>query len=87
MNVNTFLILWFLAGFITVFGIWITDMRNKDYDENYFNTNAVYGSLIVIFFGFISAAVALSTLFYVSVKDKKYFTRFIYKIANIGVKK
>ena len=76
------LISWFVIGFISMISIWIVDMRGKSYDENYFNEDNVYCSFVVFLLGYISVFVICLTIS----SEKKFFTKLIYKVANIGSK-
>lgn len=49
----------------------------------FFTVDVVCASIMILILGFISPFL----LYIACTKEKKYFTRFIYKIANIGVKK
>lgn len=73
---------WFVVGFICTVTIWINDMRGQQFDKHYFEAGIVTASVIFIILGYISPIIT----FYVFTSEKKYFTRFIYWIANIGVK-
>lgn len=83
MGVLIFVISWFVIGFICMFSLWISEMRGREFDEAFFDEDVVSVSIMMLILGFISPF--LICIAYT--KEKKYFTRFIYKIANIGVKK
>ncbi len=76
------IISWFIVGFISTVIMWIIDMRGKPFDEYYFDYETIFGSIFFIIFGYISPIV----LFFISTSEKKYFTRLVYWIANIGAK-
>ena len=78
-----FLVSWFLIGFVSMAVMWISDMRNNEFNENYFDKECVGLSIFVLVMGYISIII----LYFACTSEKKYFTKFIYKIANIGVKK
>ena len=82
MNELQFIISWFVAGLISIIIVWILELRGKEFDENYFSREHVIVSLVMIIFGYMSFVIIYAAL----TQDKKYFTRFIYKIANIGIK-
>lgn len=73
---------WFVSGFITMFSMWIIDMRNKEFDENYFSAEWMFFSLLVLILGYASLIGLIITYCY----THKPFTKLIYKIANIGTK-
>ena len=83
MNELQFIISWFVAGLISIIIVWILELRGKEFDENYFSREHVIVSLVMIIFGYMSFVIIYAAL----TQDKKYFTRFIHKIANIGIKK
>lgn len=78
-----FVISWFVVGFICMISIWIGEMRGKEFNENYFDKDCVGVSALMFALGYISPFI----IYAVCTEEKKYFTRFVYKIANIGVKK
>ena len=84
MNIGEiiFITTWFGSGFLIMFGGWIVDMRGEEFDKNYFSVENVLLSLVILLFGYISLIIAC----YIFCNNKKPFTRFMYKIANIGVK-
>lgn len=82
MNELQFIISWFVAGLISIIIVWILELRGKEFDENYFSREHVIVSLVMIIFGYMSFVIIYAAL----TQDKKYFTRFIHKIANIGIK-
>lgn len=82
MEVLLFVISWFVVGFISMIIVWIADMRGQEYDENFFNKECVGISFLMFFLGYISLILAYCAF----TSEKKYFTRFMYKVANIGVK-
>lgn len=78
-----FILLWFAVGFASIVFAWILDMRGQEYDEDYFKQSGIFiTALIMTMFGFISPVIVLIT----AIEDKRIFTKFIYKIANIGMK-
>lgn len=82
MNEIQFVISWFIVGLLSVITIWIMELRGKDYNENYFDKEHIIVSIIMILFGYMSFVIIYAAL----TQDKKYFTRFIYRIANLGKK-
>lgn len=72
--------LWFVPGFITMLTVWFHDMRNHEFDENYFNIEGITFSLFILMFGNIFMFVSIISYWY----EQKPFTKLIYKIANIG---
>ena len=83
LNLTSFLISWFVVGLICVMTICVSDMRGKEFDPDYFNTPMISMFIILIILGYISIFIT----YYLFASEKKYFTRLIYKICNIGVKK
>lgn len=68
-------------------------MRGEPYDENYFKGEILH-TIILILTGGVSFLIvfyliAVDTLqnIYEKRKNKRIFTKFIYKISNIGIKK
>jgi len=78
-----FIILWFAVGFISMVSLWIIFMRGVEFDENFFDKECVHMSFASLLLGLISPIVIFLAFAY----EEKSFTRFIYKVANIGVKK
>lgn len=83
LSLTSFFISWFVAGLICVMTICVSDMRGKDFDPDYFNTPTTCMFIILIILGYVSIFITC----YLFASEKKYFTRLIYKICNIGVKK
>lgn len=83
LTLTSFFISWFVAGLICVMTICVSDMRGKEFDPDYFSTSTVGMFVILIIFGYISIFIT----YYLFASEKKYFTRLIYKICNIGVKR
>lgn len=79
----TWFISWFIVGLISAMILWISDMRGKEFNENYFDSTAILISIVLIMLGYIS----LFMIFWLFTSEKKYFTKLIYKISNIGLKK
>ena len=83
MDVIIVLMIWFGLGLLADMGIWIRDMRGKTFDEHYFDDG-----LIFISFGLaILGPIALLSVIILFFAERKLFTKLIYKIANIGIKK
>ena len=83
MNELQFIISWFVVGLISVIVIWILELRGTEFNGDYFDKEHVTVSILLFLLGYISFIIMYAAL----TQDKKYFTRFIHKIANIGVKK
>ena len=77
------LISWLIVGLISTIGAWILELRGSEYDENYFDKEHIYTSFLLIVLGYISPIIICVAI----TEEKKYFTKFVYKIANIGLKK
>ena len=76
-------------GLLSLMLVCIHDMRGNPYNENYFEggTHYVIGLILM---GGLSFFLYIFDIFrerYKKRKNKKIFTKFIYKIANIGIKK
>lgn len=67
----------------------IHDMRGNSYNENYFEGEIHYAIGIIFMGGFSFFLVAFDIFRerHKKRKNKRIFTKFIYKIANIGIKK
>ena len=77
-----FVLTWFCSGFIGMIATWIFDMRNKEFNENYFDISGIFCSLLILFFGYVTLFLSIG-LYCCKYKP---FTKLIYKIANIGIK-
>ena len=81
--INIMLIIsWFVVGLICMICVWINDMRGKKYNEDYFNKSCIGTSICIFLLGYISPFIIYITF----TQTEKYFTKFIYKVANISVK-
>lgn len=78
-----FIISWFLAGFISMLCIWIHDMRDEEFDKYYFDVGNVCLSLLALLGGYISAIICYN----IWATNNRPFTKLIYKLVNIGIKK
>lgn len=90
MTVIKIIILYFLIGFITSLVFIFFDLRNSEFDENYFKTDFINCITYMTLGGFFSPFVIVFLLFLCWLDDKGGFTfiyKTIYNIANIGVKK
>ena len=88
------LISWIIAGLFSVLLIFIHDLRNEEFDDNYLDLQAIVSIIFVIIGGFISfTIVTISYIIYiinkkVSMYSIKYsINKFVYNLANIGIKK
>lgn len=86
-------VVWLLIGLLSVISICVYDMRGEPYDENYFK-----GEILHIICLILTGGVSFLIVFYLIIvdilqkiyekrKSNRKFTKFIYKIANIGIKK
>lgn len=88
-------VIWLLIGLLSVISICVHDMRGEPYDENYFK-GEILNTIALILMGGVSFLI----VFYLIIvdilqkiyekrkrKSNRIFTKFIYKIANIGIKK
>lgn len=78
-----YIIVWFLGGILTAAYLIVTDLRGKEFNENYFSTEVFFCTLIVIAFGLISAVILIGS----EVHEKKAISKILYKLANIGYNK
>lgn len=88
------LISWIIAGLFSVLLIFIHDLRNEEFDDNYLDLQTFAIIIFVIIGGFISfIIVTISYIIYiinkkVSIYNIKYsINKFVYNLANIGTKK
>lgn len=86
-------VIWLLIGLLSVISICVYDMRGEPYDENYFKGEILH-TIILILTGGVSFLIVFYLIIvdilqniYEKRKSNKIFTKFIYKIANIGIKK
>ena len=86
-------VIWFLIGLLSVISMCVHDMRGESYDENYFKGEILHTIILIL-----TGGVTFLIVFYIITSDilqkiyekrksNRIFTKFIYKIANIGVKK
>lgn len=86
-------VIWLLMGLLSVMIICIHDMRGEPYDENYFKGEILYTISLILMGGvsflivFYLITVDILQKIYEKRKSNRMFTKFIYKIANIGIKK
>lgn len=82
-SIISWIVSWFVVGLISVATIWISDMRGKEFNKDYFDSEIVTLSIILIVLGYVTPFIVYSLF----TSEKKYFTRLIYNISNIGLKK
>lgn len=85
-----FIVLWIASGFISVIFAHAYDVRGKEYDENYLNGELKYiiGFSLGGCFTVILTILAFISVWFDEHKPKsRPFTKFIYWLGNIGVKK
>lgn len=86
-------VVWLLIGLLSVISICVYDMRGKPYDENYFKGEILHTICLILTGGvsflivFYLIIVDILQNIYEKRKSNRIFTKFIYKIANIGIKK
>lgn len=78
------IILHLLIGIISVLGVFIYDMRGSELDLNYFSKETIFASILLILFGLGSPLIVLITLLCNPREKKHWFTKFIYKLSNVG---
>lgn len=86
-------VIWLLIGLLSVISICVYDMRGEPYDENYFKGEILH-TIVLILTGGVSFLIVFYLIIvdilqkiYEKRKSNRMFTKFIYKIANIGIKK
>lgn len=86
-------VIWLLMGLLSVVIVCVHDMRGEPYDENYFKGEILH-TIIFILMGGVSFLIVFYLIIvdilqniYEKRKSDRIFTKFIYKIANIGIKK
>ena len=85
-----FIALWIMSGFISTIFAYAYDVRGKEYNPNYFDGEMKY---IILFScgGCITLIITIAAFISVWIDEHKpksrLFTKFIYWLANIGVKK
>lgn len=82
-------VIWLLIGLLSVISICVYDMRGEPYDENYFKGEILH-TIALILMGGVSFLIVFYLIIqniYEKRKSNRIFTKFIYKIANIGIKK
>lgn len=77
---------WFVVGFIVALVLCAEDLRGKAYDADYFaksnhNNCGWFATCVVLWY--ISVIIS----FCCWMGEKRLFTKFVYKLVNIGVKK
>lgn len=78
------IIVWLFFGLISFLFLCAEDMRGKEFDKDYFkNDGYILASIFIIMLGIISFIIYIIYEFF----KKINFTKLIYKICNIGVKK
>lgn len=86
-------VIWLLIGLLSVISICVYDMRGEPYDENYFKGEILHTICLILTGGvsflivFYLIIVDILQNIYEKRKSNRIFTKFIYKIANIGIKK
>lgn len=85
--------IWLLIGLLSLMLVCIHDMRGNSYNENYFEGEILH-TIILILTGGVSFLIVFYLIttdtlqnIYEKRKNKRIFTKFIYKISNIGIKK
>jgi hypothetical protein len=81
-------ITWLLVGFLSLVATWILDMRGEVYDPYYFKGDgAIFACFLIVALGYI---MPILIFFLYAPKKLNFnfsFTRFIYDLANINIKK
>ena len=84
------LISWIIAGLFSVLLIFIHDLRNEEFDDNYLDLQTFAIIIFVIIGGFISFII-VTISYIIDIFNKKVsmhsINKFVYNLANIGTKK
>ena len=84
MSIDEIIIIsWFLIGLITGTIMILLDMRGEEFDEDYFSLENIAVYLGSILFGCITMFIFIGVCIY----NHRPFTKFMYWLANIGIKK
>ena len=84
MSIEEIIIIsWFLIGLITGTIMILLDMRGEEFDEDYFSLENIAVYLGSILFGCITMFIFICVCIY----NHRPFTKFMYWLANIGIKK
>ena len=80
----------FLVGFLFIMGTILWELRGTEFDENFFTKEDFETIIFFTFYGYITPLIFLIYFIFESWNEyggKKIFTRIVYNIANIGIKK
>ena len=84
MSIEEIIIIsWFLIGLITGTIMILLDMRGEEFDKDYFSLENIAVYLGSILFGCITMFIFIGVCIY----NHRPFTKFMYWLANIGIKK
>lgn len=86
---SPFILGYFGCGLLAFLSACIHDMRNEPYDERYFE-DELGNAFITILCGCFSLIILIGIIIserFINLKKHRYFTRFMYWIANVGIKK
>ena len=78
-----FVMSWFLIGLIAGTILILSDMRGEEFDEDYFSVENIVVYLGSILLGYVTVLITIGCFIYIH----RPFTKFMYWLANIGVKK
>lgn len=78
-----FISTWIGLGLETMIAMWVSDMRGQEFNKDYFNVEGILFSLLVFACGYLSFVISIG----VYCHNHKPFTKFMYKMANLGVKR
>lgn len=88
MTLVILVITWLVVGFISLIASWILDMRGEEYDPYYFKEDGTFlACVLMIMFGYITPIIMLFYYLPKKINFKFSFTKFIYKLANLGIDK
>lgn len=81
--------IWLFIGLLSTMFLYMLDMRGNPYKEDYFEGEIGQTIKFILMGGFMPVLVVFVVLQeqYEKRKKNRNFTKFIYKLANIGVKK
>ena len=51
---NIFIITWFVVGLISLIGIWMIELKGKEFNKSYFDYEHIVVSILILLLGYIS---------------------------------
>lgn len=79
---------YFLVGLITILCIIIHDMREEEFDPNYFEVETIFAMVIIFLCGYLAPLIVWIACISSESRVRKHrITKLLYKLSNIGIKK